>query len=179
MYHAGNNRSEHWIYKVRWIPYARAWKRQHSSCQVLPGPTSFIKSLRCVITCHNHLGAGHHSISFPPGIPHSPGYPPGLFLGMTAIQIPTFPGAPGALKPLLRRSSLGSNFRPFFLSTSLAEQIQSAGFWSTCDAPMRKSHGILPMRKGQNKSSQYPMDGHNPYTSIYIHILCFHPSTYV
>ena len=38
---------------------------------------------------------------------------------------------PLALKPLFRKSSFGSSFRPFFLSTSLAEQIQSAGFWST------------------------------------------------
>ena len=50
-----------------------------------------------------------------------------------------------ALKPLFRKSSLGSSFRPFFLSTSLAEQIQSAGFWSTwkmSDLEPKTSHPL-------------------------------------
>ena len=52
-----------------------------------------------------------------------------------------------ALKPLFRKSSFGSSFRPFFLSTSLAEQIQSAGFWSTSNVSFlgQKHPSVKPL----------------------------------
>lgn len=84
MYHAGNHRSEHWIYKVRWIPYSRASrKRQRSDlfCSVLipkaePTPSQFLPGPTRSYQLEPAASGGHHSISFPPGIPHSPGYPP-------------------------------------------------------------------------------------------------------